>query len=162
MARVYLRSTQSSDHDIIKTLFETSRSLHIPWTYPPNNLTVYLNSPNLYLVCLKSNDEIVGVYNISNIVRGSFQSAYLGYYAFAPHNGKGYMTEGMELLIKTAFQELKLHRLEANIQPGNKASIALVKRTGFQKEGYSPKYLKIGGKEWKDHERWAILNNAME
>jgi ribosomal-protein-alanine N-acetyltransferase len=66
------------------------------------------------------------------------------------------MTEGMTLAINEAFGPLKLHRLEANIQPGNTASIALVKRLGFRREGLSKKYLKIGGR-WQDHERWAIL-----
>jgi ribosomal-protein-alanine N-acetyltransferase len=66
------------------------------------------------------------------------------------------MTEGMRLLFRYAFGDLKLHRLEANIQPENRASIALARRTGFRREGFSPRYLKIGGR-WRDHERWAIL-----
>jgi len=70
--------------------------------------------------------------------------------------GQGYMTEGMRLALAQAFGPLKLHRLEANIQPANTDSIALVKRLGFKREGYSPRYLKIGGR-WQDHERWAVL-----
>lgn len=62
----------------------------------------------------------------------------------------------MSVVIRRAFGELKLHRLEANIQPGNVASIALVRACGFALEGYSPRYLKIGGR-WRDHERWALL-----
>ena len=73
----------------------------------------------------------------------------------APFAGRGYMSEAMRLLVRHAFTTMKLHRLEANIQPGNQASIALVKRCGFEREGYSPRYLKIGGR-WRDHERWAI------
>jgi len=95
------------------------------------------------------------VYNLSNIVRGLFQSGYLGYYAFAGYERRGYMTQGLEAVVRHAFKTLKLHRLEANIQPGNVASIALVRACGFEKEGYSPRYLKIGGR-WRDHERWAI------
>jgi ribosomal-protein-alanine N-acetyltransferase len=69
------------------------------------------------------------------------------------------MTEGLTLVTRHAFRELKLHRLEANIQPANIASIALVKRCGFSREGYSPDYLKIRGR-WRDHERWALLSTA--
>jgi ribosomal-protein-alanine N-acetyltransferase len=66
------------------------------------------------------------------------------------------MKEGLRLVLRYAFRELKLHRLEANIQPDNIPSLALVKSCGFRKEGLSPRYLKING-EWRDHERWAIL-----
>jgi ribosomal-protein-alanine N-acetyltransferase len=108
------------------------------------------------LVRLRTTDEILGVVALSEIVLGSFRSAYMGYYGFLPHMGRGYMSEGVSLVIAAAFGKMKLHRLEANIQPGNKASIALVQRLGFTKEGYSRKYLMIGGR-WRDHERWAIL-----
>ena len=100
--------------------------------------------------------ELVGVVNLSEIVRGNFRSAYLGYYAFAPHHGQGLMAQGLALAIRDAFRRLRLHRVEANIQPGNKASLRLVRRLGFRREGYSARYLKIGGR-WRDHERWALL-----
>jgi ribosomal-protein-alanine N-acetyltransferase len=99
--------------------------------------------------------EICGVMNLSEVVRGSFQSAYLGYYALAPHAGKGMMSLGLGLVLDRAFGELGLHRVEANIQPKNRRSIELVKRAGFRCEGLSPRYLKIAGR-WRDHERWAI------
>ena len=89
-------------------------------------------------------------------MRGPFQSAYLGYYGFAPFEGQGYMTEAMRLVLRHAFGAMRLHRVEANIQPGNAASIALVRRCGFHLEGFSPRYLKVSGR-WRDHERWAIL-----
>ena len=100
--------------------------------------------------------RIVGSINLSQIFMGGFRSAYLGYYICAPFAGLGYMSEGLRLMLRYSFRQLKLHRLEANIQPRNKASIALVKRAGFVREGYSRRYLKIGG-QWRDHERWAIL-----
>lgn len=86
-----------------------------------------------------------------------FCSGYLSYYVFAGHERQGFMREGVKTVISYAFKELALHRLEANIQPGNEASIALVRSLGFAREGYSPRYLKVGG-VWQDHERWAMLS----
>ena len=95
--------------------------------------------------------------NINDVVRGNFQSASLGYYAFTPYAGQGLMREGMLLVLRQAFGKLKLHRLEANIQSNNKASIALVKKFGFVREGFSKRFVKVRGR-WKDHERWAIIS----
>jgi ribosomal-protein-alanine N-acetyltransferase len=100
--------------------------------------------------------ELAGYVALSNLVRGAFRSAYLGYYAFAGCERRGLMSAGLRVVLAHARGELGLHRLEANIQPGNVASLALIRRLGFRCEGYSPRYLKIGGR-WRDHERWAIL-----
>ncbi|MBS1819184.1 MAG: GNAT family N-acetyltransferase [Acidobacteria bacterium] len=108
-----------------------------------------------FLICREEDDAIAGSTNVSQIVRGGFQSGYLGYQVFAPFAGQGYMTVALPLILRVVFRELKLHRVEANIQPRNAASIALVRRAGFEKEGYSPRYLKIAGR-WRDHERWAM------
>lgn len=107
------------------------------------------------LVCRVADDAIVGNVNLSQIVRGGFHSAYMGYQVYAPFDGQRYMTDAMPLVLRVVFNILKLHRVEANIQPTNAASIALVRRAGFVKEGYSPRYLKIAGR-WRDHERWAM------
>jgi len=96
------------------------------------------------------------VFNFNNIIRGAFQNAFLGFYAFAPYARKGLMAEGLQLALRYAFSTLRLHRLEANIQPGNIASVALVRRCGFVREGFSRAYWKVAGR-WRDHERWALV-----
>ncbi|HET7363024.1 MAG TPA: GNAT family protein [Burkholderiales bacterium] len=141
-----------------------SRKLHAPWVKAPSTEAAYrdfvrrVRMPTHigYLIRLRSSGELVGVAGISEIVRGSLCSAYLGYYAFAPHERQGLMTEGLSLVIKQAFGPLRLHRLEANVQPGNRTSLGLIRRLGFRREGLSPRYLKIRGR-WRDHERWALL-----
>ena len=99
---------------------------------------------------------ILGSINLSEIVRGPFESAYIGYQIGAPFARQGYMTEALSLALRIAFSRLRLHRVEANIQPRNVASVALARRAGFRREGLSRRYLKIGGR-WRDHERWALL-----
>ena len=101
-------------------------------------------------------DAVAGVVNINDIVRYSEQSGRLGYYAFAPFAGTGLMFEGLSLVIRLAFREFGLHRLEANIQRSNVRSIALVEKLGFEREGTARRFLKIGNR-WRDHERWALL-----
>ena len=157
---VVLRKAEINDLAEIKELYEQSVSLHNPWVYAPQDYEAYLKQENRYFICSAENGKIVGTFNISGIVRGYFQSAYLGYEVFNPYQGKGYMSKGILLLLQEAFEELNLHRLEANIQPENVASIQLVSNAGFIKEGLSKNYLKVGGFEWKDHERWAIVNSS--
>ena len=140
-----------------------SRPALRPWIVPPASraeFMAYLRrarrpTERAFLVCRLEDRAIAGVINVSQIFHGNFQSAYLGYYAGAPFIGRGYMSEGLRLVLRHAFSALGLHRLEANIQPRNRASIRLVRRVGFQREGFSRRYLKIGGR-WRDHERWAI------
>jgi ribosomal-protein-alanine N-acetyltransferase len=109
-----------------------------------------------FLICRIEDSAIAGAVSLSQIFRGGFQNAYLGYYVGAPYARRGYMTEALQLVLQYTFEQLKLHRLEANIQPANAASIALVKRAGFSREGFSRRYLKVCGR-WRDHERWAII-----
>ena len=139
-----------------------SHKLHYPWVSPPDSTQAFADylertQSSTYegFAILTEAGELAGVINISEIVRGSFQSGYLGYYAFVPHTGRGLMPQGLEAVLHKAFQELGLHRLEANIQPGNEGSRRLVKGLGFRQEGFSPRYLKIAGR-WRDHERWAL------
>ena len=161
--RVALRLLARGDREEFQRLAAESRGLHRPWTYPPERPEqfdeLYARSRRddtvCLLACLRDGGDIVGVLILSQIVRGYFQSAYLGYYAGARHAGKGLMSESMALVLDHAFGALALHRLEANIQPGNAPSIALARGAGFRLEGYSPRYLLIGGR-WRDHERYAI------
>jgi ribosomal-protein-alanine N-acetyltransferase len=156
---VYLRKACNNDKNSLIAAYERSVNIHSPFTLAPTNIDEYIDQTDRYLVCNKESHDIVGTFHISNIVRGWFQSAYLGYEVFSPYQQRGLMYQGLLLLIEEAFTQLNLHRLEANIQPDNIASIKLVAKAGFIKEGYSKNYLRIGGNEWKDHERWVILND---
>ena len=160
--RVRLEPASRKDEDEFLASVRRSTRLHRPWVDPPSTaarLRKYLarhdKRTNLGFFVRSERRQLVGVVNVNEIVRGVFQSAYLGYYGFVPHDGQGYMTAGLTAVVSLCFRRLGLHRLEANIQPGNRRSIALVKRLGFRREGYSARYLKIGGR-WQDHERWAI------
>ena len=141
-----------------------SRRLHRPWTYPPDSPEGFelllarsdLEAEEIFLVCRNQDDALAGMVNLSQIVLGDFRSASLGYFVFVPFQAQGYLTEGVRLALRHAFGRRSLHRVEANVQPRNARSIALVERLGFRREGYSPKYLKIGGR-WRDHVRYAIL-----
>jgi ribosomal-protein-alanine N-acetyltransferase len=162
--RVVLRQPTRRDEAAFLAAVRRSRALHGCFANPPRTAErfaaalVRLRDPSheSFLVVTADADELVGVINLNEIVRGPFQGAYLGYYAFEPFAGQGLMTEGLSLVVAKAFGELRLHRLEANIQPENARSLALVQRLRFQREGYSPRYLKLAGR-WRDHERWALL-----
>ena len=118
-----------------------------------------ITGANVSLIARERPGAIVGVVNLNEIVLGVFRSAYLSYWGYAGFGGRGLMTEALRGAVRYAFDELGLHRVEANIQPGNSRSIALVRRAGFTKEGYSPGYLFIGG-AWRAHERWALRAEA--
>jgi ribosomal-protein-alanine N-acetyltransferase len=161
---VVLSAPSAADAAQFIDAVRASRSLHWPWLDlpdTPGRYAAYLDHAGRddqanYLIRHRACGGLVGVVNVSNIVRGGLQSGYLGYGAFASHAGRGLMTEGLRAVLDTVFGELRLHRVEANIQPGNARSIALVRRLGFEKEGYSRRYLLIAG-DWRDHERWALL-----
>jgi [ribosomal protein S5]-alanine N-acetyltransferase len=161
--RVYLREPTTRDRAEIVAANAASRALHRGWVTTPTDAHTFAEwmvrcrQPNVQclLVCRLEDGAIAGVYTLSQIIRRLFQSAYLGYYAERPFNRQGYMIEGLQLVLRHTFMTMKLHRVEANIQPENVASIALVKRAGFRLEGFSPRYLKISGR-WRDHQRWAM------
>lgn len=159
---VYLETPSRRREQEFLGAVRRSRALHRGLASPPRTHEQFLayldrlRQPSHlgHFICLDEG-ELAGVININEIIRGAFRSGYLGYYAFTPHDARGNMFAGLRLVIGRAFRIHRLHRLEANIQPGNGRSIALVRGLGFRLEGVSPRYLKISGR-WRDHERWAL------
>ncbi len=162
--RVVLAAPRQGDRAEYLALNRRSRRLHRGRVTPPATpraFAAYLarcRRPDHagFLIRRRADGAILGAVELSQIARGSFRSAYLGYYIGAPYARQGYMREALELVLRYAFTRLELHRVEANVQPRNGPSLALVKRLGFVREGYSRRYLKIAGR-WRDHERWALL-----
>ncbi|WP_371618729.1 GNAT family N-acetyltransferase [Streptomyces sp. NBC_00454] len=166
--RVGLRPFRLADGAEFTARARESRGLHHPWLSPPATIEAYeayaaplieggVKAKAGFLVCERETGAIAGFVNINNIVRGAFQCGALGYGAFAHAAGRGLLGEALDLVLGHAFAAdgLGLHRLEANIQPGNTASIALVRGRGFRLEGLSADFLHVDG-AWRDHERWAI------
>ena len=164
--RVSIRPGSLDDEHLFLAAVRRSRKLHHPWVQPPATPDAFRDflvkrqdaRAASFFIWTDEPDGLVGVVNLDEIVRGCFMSAYLGYYAFVPCAGQGLMRQGLSEVVTHAFGAMKLHRLEANIQPRNVRSRALVKKLGFHREGLSPRYLKINGR-WRDHERWAILSD---
>ncbi|GII79048.1 acetyltransferase [Sphaerisporangium rufum] len=164
-SRVMLRALTAADQDEFVRLTRDSAGLHRPWmSLPatPADFQAYLgrfdhDTAQGLLVCLADTGAIAGTVFLNSIIRGRYQNASLAYAAFSPTAGQGYLSEGVGLVLGYAFGRLRLHRLDAQIQPGNQASLALVRRLGFRYEGHSPDLLFIDG-AWQDHESWAITN----
>jgi [ribosomal protein S5]-alanine N-acetyltransferase len=162
--RVELREPREHDADEFLAAVRASRDFHAPWAFPPATPDAYrmwldrqcADGFAGFFICRRSDGAIVGRANLGHIVYESLCSAYLGYEGVASMAGRGYMTEGLGLVLAHAFGPLELHRVEANIQPGNDRSLALVERLGFTREGFSRSYLRVGG-HWRDHQRWALL-----
>ncbi|CDZ76605.1 Putative ribosomal N-acetyltransferase YdaF [Legionella massiliensis] len=159
---IRLREPSAADEDVFISTMQTSRDLHFPFIAAPcssEEFQTYLKKSKLeteqYYLAWNDKQQIIGVFNISGIMRGVFKSAYLGYYASIDYAGKGLMSQALKLVLREIFTSLDLHRIEANIQPGNTSSIQLATRNGFLKEGFSPRYLKIYG-IWQDHFRFAL------
>ena len=162
--KVFLRYVTFDDFEEMRALFEASRKFYKNLIDTPDTIEKFAayvarnesEANECFVICRREDEKIAGAINLSQIFRKAFQNAYLGYSLGANDTGKGYMTEAVELILRYAFNELKLHRVEANVQPGNLPSINVLKRCGFTREGFSRKYLKIGGR-WRDHERFAII-----
>jgi len=156
--RVLIRGPRPEDRDAFVAAARRSRRLHGPWVRAPDTPEAFdgylrrsrRSDQACFLICRTADEELAGVVNVSAIVRGSFQSAFLGYYAFTPYARKGYLREGLALTVRYAFDELALHRLEANVRPENVASVQLIRSLGFEPRSRSPRYLFLDG-DWRDH-----------
>jgi ribosomal-protein-alanine N-acetyltransferase len=163
---VSIRAPRPGDERAFIAQARASRALHERWVRAPSTPAAYraylrqadgrVATFRGYVAVRDADGVLAGVFNLSEIVHGIFKSAYLGYYAFAGSVSGGHMSAALGLVLDTAFRDLKLHRVEANVQPGNVRSLEFLLRNGFTREGYSRRYLKIGGR-WRDHVRFAIL-----
>lgn len=158
---VTIAPPRPADREKFLAAVARSREMHHPWVAPPADPDAFDawvagigERRASWLV--RDGDRLVGVVNANEIVRRAFHSTYLGYYGFVGGTGGGRMTRGLGLVLSALFNDRGLHRAEANLQPDNAASRALVQRLGFRQEGFSPAYLYTDG-AWRDHERWAIL-----
>ena len=162
--RVELHHPRHGDAPEFCAAATASCELHGRWLAAPRDRDAYgsyldrLRRPSAvgYLVRRRDDGALAGFINVNDITGGALLSASLGYAAFVPHTGQGYVREGVALVVDHAFGPLGLHRVEANIQPGNERSAALVRSLGFRLEGYSPRFLYIDG-DWRDHLRWAVV-----
>lgn len=162
---VSIRPVSHEDGPALIGAHRDSSDFHLPWATPFTTKAGFeiwfaatLTDRKVSFI-VEAGGRLAGLINLNEIVRGSLLSAYLGYHVMAGQSGRGVMTEAVRQTIAHAFGPLGLHRVEANIQPGNARSRALVQRLGFQLEGFSPRYLRIAG-AWRDHERWAKLADA--
>lgn len=164
-SRIVLRRVRRADADELIALNRASISYHMPWEAAFTDRTGFdtwfersLTAANVLLIAReRATDDVAGVINFNNIVMGVFRSTYCGYWGYPRTGGRGLMTESLREAVRFGFGELGLHRIEANIQPGNARSLALACRAGFTKEGFSPRYLFLDG-AWRDHERWTIVD----
>jgi ribosomal-protein-alanine N-acetyltransferase len=171
---VVLRVPQMSDYAEWAALREASRDFLTPWepTWPPDDLTraSYRRRIRRYaedqrsdlaypfFVFRKSDNALLGGLTLANIRRGCAQAGNLGYWMGAAHSRQGYMTAAVKLVIPFAFETLRLHRVEAACIPGNVASVRLLEKTGFRREGFAREYLCIDG-AWQDHLLYARLKH---
>jgi ribosomal-protein-alanine N-acetyltransferase len=161
--RILLRLLRMEDEDAFVGAVASSRHLHQPWVTASADAAGFRElvernrgADFRTLVGWRRDDgTIAGVVNVSQIVRRNFQSAFAGFWASSASAGRGLMRETLALALEHVFVAEGLHRIEANVQPGNERSLALVRRMGFVHEGFSRRYLLIDG-EWRDHERFAL------
>jgi ribosomal-protein-alanine N-acetyltransferase len=169
---VYLRPPEMRDYEAWTDLRENSRAFLTPWepTWPGDDLTrtafrrrlrrhtqeIAEDQAYPFLIFREGDDVLVGGLTLGQIKRGVAQSATLGYWMGLPFAGKGLMSRSVRAMMGFAFTSLRLHRIEAACLPHNEASIKLLERNGFKKEGLARAYLRINGL-WQDHFLYALL-----
>ena len=162
---VVLRRPTSGDAAEFLACVADSVTFHRGWVEPPSTASGYeaylrrLRHPahDGFLVRTAAGRHLVGVVNVNGITRGNLQSATLGYYRVSDAGSPESMTHAVGEVVRHCFRALGLHRVEANIQPGNDRSRAIARAVGMTQEGFSPAYLRIEG-TWRDHERWAVVD----
>ncbi len=170
--RVWLRPLQMSDYGPWAELRAMSRIHLEQWepAWPRDDLSKSAFRRRLrhyqrearedlgyaFLIFAADSNELLGGLTLSNVRRGVTQAATLGYWLGAPHVGRGYMTDAVRTILPHAFETLRLHRVDAAVQPHNRLSIAVLERAGFQREGLARRYLKINN-AWQDHLLLALL-----
>ena len=110
-----------------------------------------------YRFAIVSGSRIVGAVGLNEVVRGSFQNAYVGYWVAGDATGRGYATAGVRLVVDFAFEEARLHRVQAAVMPRNAASMRVIEKLGFRREGEALRYLRIAG-AWEDHLIFAVTS----
>ncbi len=171
---VVLRPPQMSDCAEWAALREASRDFLTPWepTWPVDDLTRssfrrrikrYCEDQRndlayAFFVFRKYDDVLLGGLTLANIRRGCAQAGSLGYWMGAPYARQGYMTAAVRAIVLFAFETLKLHRLEAACIPANVASVRLLEKTSFKREGFARQYLCID-RIWQDHLLFARLKD---
>jgi ribosomal-protein-alanine N-acetyltransferase len=170
---VLLRMPEMADFAQWSALRETSRDFLTPWepTWPADDLSRSafrrrlrryaddMRSDQAYPFFLfdRHQNHLLGGLTLTNVRRGVAQAASLGYWIGLPYARRGFMTAGVRALLPFAFEALRLHRVEAACIPTNDASIRLLEKTGFRREGHAREYLCING-IWQDHLLYARLN----
>jgi ribosomal-protein-alanine N-acetyltransferase len=171
---VVLRVPQMSDYPEWMALREASRDFLAPWepTWPADDLTRASFRRRIkrysedhrndlaycFFIFRKRDDALIGGLTLANIRRGCAQAASLGYWMGAAYARNGHMTAAVSAVIPFAFGTLKLHRIEAACIPANVASVRLLEKTGFKREGFARQYLCINGL-WQDHWLYARLKD---
>jgi [ribosomal protein S5]-alanine N-acetyltransferase len=170
---VCLRPPEMRDYESWSALRAASRAFLVPWepTWPGDDLTrgafrrrlrrshqEIANDEAYPFLIFRDNGVLVGGLTLGQIKRGVVQSGTLGYWIGAPHARQGLMTAAVRAMIGYAFTTLQLHRIEASCLPHNRASIKLLERTGFTREGFARAYLRING-AWQDHLLYGLLDS---